>query len=393
MTSTLSKTRRIRLCAMSLLAAMALAAPTTASAQLAPLYNQLMDTIQQQVMNMVMAKMGVGVEGAVGQSGAATQAQVLQGATASKAVQEGVAAYQTQEALRRQAQDSADAMKQPADTCATMAVQSGLGNASATTSARVIASHAKVMKSISGTANTMQAAEVAHRTTNETMCTPAEAARGICKVNQSNIEYAGADQSAAFLFESKDGSPTYAGGQSGPQAKAAESYINRVVSGLPEAQLRGANYDKNPQNRSFVELMRRYASVLSMVSYSLNQIKEARSPQQNLGVDTQLSNAPGFAQGKADMSMLEAVQRFVSTKFSPEAIADSAKATNGNLILRDMAQTNAFQLWIQEQTMMSDERTEALMAHQLALLTEQTLRPALEAQRQAAARAAATSAH
>ena len=366
-----------------------LAAPGTASAQLAPLYNKLVNTIQQQVMKQLMAKMGLGIEGAVEQSGAATQAEILKSVSAQKAVQEGLEAYRQQESLRVSAQETLESLQQPATTCQTMATQGSLGNVTQTARASLATSQARVLKQLSGNTNTLAALDANNKFTNETMCTAEEAARGICRLNPANKDLAGADQNVAFLFQGKDGSPTFDGAPDGPQAKAADSYITRVIAALPPEQLKRAEYSKSPASRAYVELMRRYSAVLSMSAYSLNQIKAAHTPQIGLGNDTMMAdvNLPGFTKGKVNMSMREAVQRFVATKFSPDSMKDAAKATNENLILRDMAQMNAFQLWIDQQTLLQDSRTESLMAHQLALLTEQTLRPQLDAQRLAASRA------
>lgn len=366
-----------------------LAAPGTATAQLAPLYNQLVNTVQQQLMKQLMAKMGLGIEGAVAQSGAATQAEILKSTSAQKAVMEGLETYRQQESLRVSAQETLESLQQPASTCQTMATQGSLGNVTQSTRASLVKSQARVLKQVNGNTNTLAAVDAAHRATNETMCTAEEAARGICRVNPAYKDLAGADQNAAFLFQGKDGSPTFDGGPEGPHSKAVDSYIARMVAALPPEQLKKAEYNKSPASRAYVELMRRYASVLSMSSYSMNLIKASHTPQVGLGNDTMMAeiNLPGFTKGKADMSMVEAVQRFVATKFSPDSMKDAAKATNANLILRDMAQMNAFQLWIDQQTLLQDTRTESLMAHQLALLTEQTLRPQLDAQRMAAARA------
>ena len=372
--------------------ALNLAVQVSAQAQLAPLYNQLMNSIQQQVMNKFMAAMGVGVEGAVTQSGAATRAEVLKSAMVKKSVAEGLEANRQQLKLQRAAQDTADALKQPALTCDTLAVQDGLGNAVMSGRSKVRESQKGVLKQLNSNTNTLATLEKAHKASNDLTCTPDEDARGICKVNKSVPELAGADQNAAFLFQGKDGSPSYDGPRDGPQGRAVDGYINRVVAGLPPQQLGASNYAKSLTGRAYVELTRRFSAISSMSAYSLNQIKEAHTTQPGLGTNTRMADvtAGGFTAGKPDMSMLEAMQRFVAKKFSPESMMDAATATNANLILRDMAQTNAFQLWMEHQTLLQDSRTEALMAHQLALLTEQVLRPQLDVQRAAAARAGST---
>ncbi|MEJ6002680.1 hypothetical protein [Paucibacter soli] len=381
---------RRALTALLMGATLNLALQGAAHAQLAPLYNDLMNTIQQQAMNKFMATMGLGVEGAVTQSGAATRAEILKGAMAKKSVAEGLEQYRQQVKLQNTTQDLAGSLKQPALTCDTMAVQDGLSGSVMAGRAKVNGSQKRVLAQITGNKNTADLVDKAHAASNELTCTPAEQARGICKVG--NVALAGADQNAAFLFQGKDASPSYDGPRDGPHGRAVDAYITRVVAALPPQQLEGVQYEKNPASRAYVELMRRFAAVSSMSAYSLNQIKEAHTTQPGLGTSTNMANvtAGGFTSGKADMSILEAMQRFVAKKFSPESMKDAATATNANLILRDMAQTNAFQLWMEHQTLLQDSRTEALMAHQLALMTEHVLRPQLEAQRVAAAKAAAT---
>lgn len=372
--------------------ALNLVATGPAAAQTAGWVTQFMDTVYQQAVKQLMAQMGLGVEGAVAQSGAATQAEIVKKAMVDKTVAEGLEAYRQQELLRERARTTSESLRQPANTCQTMAVQGGIGTASQNAKARMFTNQTRVLTKVNGNTNTVQALETAHKTTNDYLCTPEEAARGVCRVT-SNSQFAGlagADQNAMFLFQARDGSASYEGPRDGPQAQAADGYIARVIAGgAPPEQLRKIDYSKNPQGRAYIELIRRYSAVLSMSSYSLNQIKEARNPQTGLGNDTMMATVPvaGFAPNKADMSMLEAVQRFVATKFSPDSMRDAAKATSPNQILRDMAQMNAFQLWIDHQTLLQDSRSEALMAHQLALMTEQTLRPQLEAQRRAAAAA------
>ncbi|MCZ8255020.1 MAG: hypothetical protein O9327_05070 [Polaromonas sp.] len=368
--------------------AIASVAVSPATAQLAPFYNQLMNTIQQQLMNQLMARMGLGVEGAVLQSGAATQAEVLKKAAADKAVAEGLEAYRQQEKLRVKAQETAESLVQPNTTCETMAVQGGVGASVHTARARAFVDQKRVLAKVNGNANTVAAVEEQHQASNLNTCTEAEKRLGICEVRNPN--YAGADQNAAFLFQGRDGSMTYEGGRDGVQSQAADAYIQRMVATMPPEQLKGVNFNSNPAGRAYVELTRRHAAMMSMSAYSLGQIKQARTPQEGLGDLTSMANVTdgGFAGGRKDMSMLEAVQRFVAMKFSPKTMTDSAGATNVNQILRDMAQTNAFQLWIEQQTLLQDARTEGLMAHQLVLLTDRTLRPALEAQRAAATSAA-----
>lgn len=375
--------------------ALSLAFATPAHAQMGLVYSKVLDMAQQYATKQLMSAMGQGIESAVAQSGAATRAEILKAATADKAVAEGLESYRQTQALQKLALKTSEGLEQPATTCQTIAAQGGLSASSQNVKARVFNSQARSMAKVNSNVSTVKFLEDSHKATNETLCTAEDSARGICKLSSDPKfkELAGADHNATFLFQSKDGSTSYVGGKDGPQNAAVNLYIDRVVAGMPPEQLRKTDYTKSPQGRAYTELVRRYSAVVSMSAYSLHQIQEARNPQDGLGTTTKLDTVPGtrFQSGKADMSMLEAVQRLVALKFSPASVESAATAKSPNLILRDMAQMASFQLWVDHQTLLQDTRTESLMAHQLALLTEQTLRPQLDAQRAAATRAAATS--
>jgi hypothetical protein len=366
---------------------------TPAHAQMGQVVAELINTTEQMVMKELMSMMGLGLEGAVEQSGAAVQAEIMKSAMTHKAVVEGLEAYREQSDLQTLALNTSDSLQQPVTTCQTMAAESSMGGALATKAVKISANQARVLHRISANMNTALTVETAHQATNAKMCTPQEASLGICKPtsDSSFIDLAGADQQAAFLFTSKAGSSSYAGGADGPQAVAVNGYIDRVVTGVPPQQLSQSAYATSPAARAYMELIRRYKAVLSMASFSLNQVKESHNSQTGLGTATSLAtiDVAGYEANKADMSMFEAVERLVAVKFSPTAITDAATAKSPTVMLRDMDQMMAFKLWMDNQSLQQETRTEALMAEQLALLTEKTLRPQLEAQRAAATRAAA----
>lgn len=340
---------------------------------------------------------GLSVEDAVVQSGAAVRGELLKATMANKSVAEGIEAYEQQEALRNRAQDLSEAMRQPATTCQSMATANSLSAADQSAQIGTLQSQRKLLSkvSVAGNTNTLSVVDSSYKASNANFCSNEDQALGLCTVKTGGqyANLAGADRDAMTLFQSKDGSSSFEG-NGAAQGEAADSYIARVVGGLPPQALQQQGedyYKKNQQARAYVELSRRYNAMLSMGAYSLNQIKEMHRTQPGLGNDTMLAtvNVPGFTANKTDMSMAEAVERFVATKFSPDSVKDLAKATKPNLILRDMAQMNAFSLWMSYQGMQQSERVEALQAHQLALIAEQTLRPQLDAQRLAAARSIA----
>ena len=342
--------------------------------------------------------LGLSVEDVVVQAGAAVRGELLKATMAEKSVAEGIEAYSQQQELQNRAQDLSESLKQPATTCQAMATANSLSAADNSTQVRAFRAQTKMMAKVSVAANTntLAALDSTYTASSANFCTAHEQALGVCTVKAGGQfgNLAGADRDAMFLFQSKDGSSSFEG-DGEAQAMAADSYIARIVSGIPAQALQQQGedyYRKNPQARAYVELSRRYNAMLSMGGYSLNQIKETHRTQKNLGTDTMLAtvSVPGFTANKAHMSMAEAVERFVATKFSPDSVKDLATATKPHLILRDMAQMNAFSLWMSYQAMQQSSRVEGLQAHQLTLVAEQTLRPQLDAQRLAASRANAT---
>lgn len=345
-------------------------------------------------LGQIISATGLGTEQAVIQSGAATRAEVLKSAAANKAVEEGLESYRQQEELRNDAEDLRDKLKAPATTCQTIAASTALSAGAKNAQARAFSSQARSLAAATTNPSTVQAIDTAHQATNRNFCTAEEAARGVCTVNGGRYaNLAGADSDAMFLFQARDGSASYEGVDNGPQAEATDAYIKRVLAGIPPEDLSNKGetyYQRNPQARAYVELQRRYNAMLSASAYSLTQIQEAHRTQAGLGRDTMLDtiSAPGYAPNKADMSMAEAVERFVATKFSADAVKDLGIAKQPQVILRDMAQVESFSLWLAYQQMLQSGRREGLLAHQNVLLTEQVLRPQLDAQRAAAMRAA-----
>lgn len=345
-------------------------------------------------LQKVVGGTGLGMEGAAIESGAAVRAETLKAAAADKAVAEGIEAYSQQQDLRTRAADLSEAMQQPAQTCQALATSANLGSANQSTQAATMKSQSALMGKISAsnTTNSIAVLETSFRASSKNFCTPEEQAQGICSVATGGElkNLSGADRNAAFMFQSADGSSSF---ENSAQTQAADAYIERVVGGLPPqalGQQGEAYYKKSPQARVYTELSRRYSAMLSIASYALQQNKEQHRTIKGLGTDTMLADvsAGGFTAGKADMSMAEAIERFVASKFSPENVTSVGNSVKSNLILRDMAQMSNFQLWMSYQAMQQSSRTEALMAHQLALLAEDTLKPQMSAQRAAATRAA-----
>lgn len=350
----------------------------------------------QPFITKLMTEMGDNTMRAVAESGAAVRAEGLKAAMASKAVDEGVAAYKQQQINIREQSVMNDAMQQPVTTCASLATAANLNAAALGGRARAGSNQASRAEWARSNTNSFQVLESTHKQSNDNYCTKEEMSLGICNTNGSGdfAGLAGADKDAVFLFQGANGSSSYKGVDKGnsrsPQSAAADSYINRVVNGLPPEQLKqkgAAYYSGSPQARAYIELERRYNAMLSASDFSLAQIKEYHNPIQGLGASTKMDSVPGLEPGSADMSQAEVVDRFIASKFSPTTVTNLASNPEPHIILRDIAQMSAFQLRMSLQAMQQGSRVEGLAAHQLALMTEQVLRPQLEAQRNAAANA------
>lgn len=332
---------------------------------------------------------------ALGQVTAAATSQVTSEITkstmANKAVLEGLEAYRQENELRKEVARIQEEAQLPETTCADMAAQDGINKAAQNALASTFSSQSRVRARLAGNVNTSSVVSNMHDQTNQRFCSAEDAARGICNLARGGPyqALAAADHDAAFMFQGA-GNQSSLTHSSPEQTQAVEAYIERVVAGIPPEQLNSRELDRTEAGKAYIELQRRYRAMLSMSSYSLNYIKESHRPRPGLGNDTRMANVPGFPV-MADMSMHEAVNRFVATKFSPEKVRDMADATQPHEILRDLAQTGAFNLWVDYQSLLQGSRMEALQAHQLALLTDQVLRPQLEAQRLAAAAAARSS--
>lgn len=330
--------------------------------------------------------------------GSAIQAEINKSAIAQKNVAEGIASYEAQERLRLAALDSQEKLQQPSNTCAAIATANAMPNADVNTrmeafrsTTNTVAGGPRPLRNVDGSpsgrladsityaSDTQRSIIESHEHTMKNYCTDEDAKRGRCRKNTSRPELAGADFQANFLFLGTDGRETYTPGQD----IAVDAYINRVVNVMPPEMLRDPTWERTPQGKAYLELTRRYGAYLSLPAYSLNQIKANHIAQPGLGDATQTSQKTG----RKDISMMEAIGEFVKSKFSAEAIKDLAVAMDPNKILRDMAQTNSYRLWIEYQQLRQAERTEATLAAMLALQAEQQLRAQVAAQSRAASAA------
>lgn len=309
------------------------------------------------------------------------QSEVRNASDVQRKTMEAIAKAEQEERMRTQSIEINEKLKQPASTCATMAMSDNLDKVEARAAAAARTAARAQNNAVLSNTNTGSAILGSYENSIRKYCTEADERMGRCKVS-SNPEpkLAGADVNADMMFANAadPGSKTYMEGQS----DAVGDYIKRITgSVLPESlAARDRRYEETPAGKAYADLVRRYAAFMSMANYSLNSISATHKPEAGLGQKTMMEDKVG-----KDASMMAVVSAFVSEKFSPKTIKDNARQTQAEVILRDMAQTNAFRLWIEYQNLNQTQRIEAMNAMQLALMTESQLKPMLTAQRAAAA--------
>lgn len=224
----------------------------------------------------------VSIARTVSEAAASMNAELTKATVVNKTVAEGIEAFRRSIKLQSDAADLQAIMKQPEGLCQTMEAQTALTTGALIGRARAAAAQRRVFASRGEGAAAALAATYAE--TGARFCSEDEERLKVCErsVDPRYAELAGADQDALYLFQGRSGGNTYEGGRDGPQVQAVDSYIRRVVVGVPAERLptdrRG--YASNAQARAYIELERRYRAFLSMSSYSLNQIKESRNPSQ-----------------------------------------------------------------------------------------------------------------
>ena len=220
---------------------------------------------------------------AISQADSATRAEILKASAAKKTYMEGLEAHRQEQALQLRAVELQENLRQPNGLCQTMETQNAVVAGRQSGQSNIARGQRKALQSLAVNVNTAQTVDAANALSSAKFCSPEEVDLGICKapVDSKYASLAGADQNAMFLFQSRDGTNTYEGARDGAQVDAVDSYIARVVIGVPPEQLRvrgKSNYAANTEARVYTEMLRRYNAFLSMSAYSLNQIKESRNP-------------------------------------------------------------------------------------------------------------------
>lgn len=310
---------------------------------------------------------------------------------ANRLINEGIASWQAKEAVRRDMVRNVYAMEQPETTCGSMAQariankvdQSVAASSDRKSAMRTIAPRFSksvepggssmmsnpVVSNVNGTEQIIKTYD--YVTSN--FCTERDVELKRC--TKAATKYPGGDMRAELLFGT-DGNPSV----SDSQTDAVDAFISNIVDSMAPELLRDPQWDKTPEGRKYVLMIRQYAAFLSLSRNSFLRIQENHKAILGLGDMLELTKDPRFAD-RHDISRMEASSLYIKTQWSPAAIKDMATAVEPHKILRSLAIMNSYRLGLEYESLAVAERQEALLAGQLALMTQQTLAAPLAAQK------------
>lgn len=328
-----------------------------------------------------------------------TQLTAVKSTLANKAVAEGIAEWQVKEELRREAVRIKHSLKQPETTCGSLAqanagpkidasVQTAtfaksFGHATRTRRKNAVepAGTKYDAPPVTATANATQQVLKNYDYLKSNFCTPEEQKLNRCAGYAAATKYPGGDIRPELLFSDGNGNGTLAD----EQGQAVDAFIDHIVDSMGPELLRNPAWDQTPEGRKYVLMVRDYAAFMNLSKHSLQTIQMNHTAVPGLGDTLELTKDPRFSD-RHNVSKMEATDLYIKTKWSPATIKDMATATDPATILRDLAMMSAYRLWLDYQNLAAGERSEALLAGQLALMTRQEFTAALATQKAAATR-------
>lgn len=310
---------------------------------------------------------------------------------AQRMVSEGIASWQAKENFRRDAVRTTYALEQPETTCASMAkarlaarLDQAVGSSADRRSGNqsISPTYARAVEP-GGTAYWKAPTAANVNAPEQIIKTYDYITSNFCSANdvrlkrcaKESTKYPGGDIRAELLFGS-DGNPSV----SDSQSDAVDAFINNILDTMSPELLRNPAWDKTPEGRKYVLMLRQYSAFISLSKNSFIRIQENHKAILGLGDMLELTKDPRFAT-RHDISRMEASDLYIKTQWSPAAIKDMASAVEPHKILRSLAIMNAYRLGIEYESLATGERQEALLSGQLALLTQQTLAAPLAAQK------------
>lgn len=180
------------------------------------------------------------------------------------------------------------------------------------------------------------------------------------------------DMQTGALFGSSNGSLTRVATTDNNSVKTVINYLTGLAYSPRNL---GSNQDESDNGKMYSRLQRQYAAYASLSSYVLSAIANNHTPQKSLLAfykNAGLSLTP--EQEQNGVSIAELYDTYTQKLLSRPQIEANAKAKSLTL-LRNMSQMDAVALYMEVQELQQQERTEALKAAELSLMTHKVLGP------------------
>jgi hypothetical protein len=180
------------------------------------------------------------------------------------------------------------------------------------------------------------------------------------------------DMQTGALFGSSNGSLTRVATTDNNSVKTVINYLTGLAYSPRNL---GSNQDESDNGKMYSRLQRQYAAYASLSSYVLSAVANNHTPQKSLLAfykNAGLTLTP--EQEQNGVSIAELYDTYTQKLLSRPQIEANAKAKSLTL-LRNMSQMDAVALYMEVQELQQQERTEALKAAELSLMTHKVLGP------------------
>lgn len=311
--------------------------------------------------------------------GTVTDTQIANSAVAQIQAEGALAAWRQGQDVTRQMKESRDKLVQPLTTCVTITGGIEMPRAAQTASAAAGAATSIDRKTMTTQATGLRSAETNYAYVMKSFCSQADVDRGRCQ-SVVSAKVANGDLRAGLLFGNEEGNLT----RDAMQEQAVQAVIERLagVRRIPDP-LPDPDAEKTAQGKLYEETRRDYAAISQLASNSLQQIRMNHRSQAGVGASLKSAGIAGD-HIPDDISMADAARVYVDSVLSPSAVKDMAGATDPLPIMRQLVQSDTFDLWFQFQQLQSAQRLAAINATALALENERHTGDKARAQAQAA---------
>lgn len=183
-------------------------------------------------------------------------------------------------------------------------------------------------------------------------CSQQDADLGRCRAADPRLQ--NADVRADTTLNSSSYTPE--------QLAAARSFVNNVANPMPTQNI-PKDWEKTAQGKMFIAGQYVEQARASVAANSLNAAVSARTPIPGLGSSALLN--------KPDVSEMELMETMVKGRFENPSWYSMIAGFSFENLLREMNKIWALNVALQLQTMKTNERTEAVLATQLAIASQQ----------------------